>query len=131
MTDEILKNYSPLSLAFLGDGVYELLVREMIVSEANRPVGELHKLAVNFVKASFQAAAADKISKNLTEAEADVYRRGRNANGVHIPKSASPAEYRKATGIEAVFGYLYLKGDRQRIREIFDKIIDEKIEMGV
>ncbi|MDR0944163.1 MAG: ribonuclease III [Ruminococcus sp.] len=123
MTDEILKNYSPLSLAFLGDGVYELLVREMIVSEANRPVGELHKMAVTYVKASFQAAAADKISESLTETEADIYRRGRNANGVHIPKSASPAEYRKATGFEAVFGYLYLKGDRERIEELFKLII--------
>jgi ribonuclease-3 family protein len=132
MTDEILKNYSPLSLAFMGDAVYETLVREKLLHEANRPVRALHKASVELVRAGFQASAADRLTGLFTEAEADIFRRGRNANGVHIPKSSNPAEYRKATALEAVFGYLYLKGDRARIREIFDKIInDEKIEMGV
>jgi ribonuclease-3 family protein len=122
MTDEILKNYSPLTLAFMGDAVYETLVREKLIKEANRPVGVLHKMAVEFVRAGFQAGAVERISDIFTEMEADIYRRGRNSNGIHIPKSSSPAEYRKATGLEAVFGYLYLKGDRERIREIFDLI---------
>jgi ribonuclease-3 family protein len=122
MTDEIIKNYSPLSLAFLGDAVYELLVREKLLASANRPVGALHKMAVEYVRAGFQANAADKLIDIFTETEADIFRRGRNANGVHIPKSSNPAEYRKATALEAVFGYLYLKGDRERIREIFDLI---------
>jgi ribonuclease-3 family protein len=122
MTDEILKKYSPLSLAFMGDAVYETLVREKLLNDANRPVRVLHNMAVELVRAGFQANAADKLSDIFTEAEADIFRRGRNANGVHIPKSSNPAEYRKATALEAVFGYLYLKGDRARIREIFDFI---------
>jgi ribonuclease-3 family protein len=122
MTDEILKNYSPLSLAFMGDAVYETLVREKLLMDANRPVRVLHNKAVELVRAGFQANAADKLIDVFTEAESDIFRRGRNANGVHIPKSSNPAEYRKATALEAVFGYLYLKGDRARIREIFEFI---------
>jgi ribonuclease-3 family protein len=123
MTDEILKNYNPLTLAFLGDAVYEMMVREKIVSTGNRPVGVLHKMAVELVRAGFQASAADRLIDDFfTEAEADIFRRGRNCNSVHIPKSSSSAEYRKATGLEAVFGYLYLKGDLGRIGEIFEKV---------
>jgi ribonuclease-3 family protein len=122
MSDDILKNYSPLTLAFLGDAVYELCVRERLVQDANRPVGALHKMAVARVRAAFQAEAADRLSDTFTEAEAEVFRRGRNAGGIRVPKSASMSEYHKATGLEAVFGYLYLKNDNERIHTLFEFI---------
>lgn len=89
---------------------------------ANMPVGKLHTAAVERVRAAYQARAVKEISEMLTEEEADVLRRGRNATGNTVPKSSNPAEYRTATGLESLFGYLYLKGDRARIDEIFDKI---------
>jgi ribonuclease-3 family protein len=123
MSDEIIKNYSPLNLAFMGDAIYEILVRERLVKSANRPVGELHRLAVERVCAAYQAKASERLSTVFSETEADIFRKGRNAGGVHIPKSASPSEYHKATGLEAVFGYLYLKGEMERIRTIFEFIM--------
>jgi ribonuclease-3 family protein len=123
MSDEVLKNYSPLTLAFLGDAVYELLVREALVKEGNRPVNKLHTLSVERVRAAFQAEAAERLADTFTEEEADIFRRGRNAGGVHVPKSSSPAEYRRATGFEAVFGYLYLQNNRERIRELFEAVM--------
>jgi ribonuclease-3 family protein len=124
MSDDILKKYSPLTLAFLGDGVYELMVREKLVSDANRPVSALHKMAVARVRAAYQAEAADAIMDTFTETEADVYRRGKNVSGLHIPKSSSSSEYHRATGLEALFGYLYLKNDKDRLRELFELIIN-------
>jgi ribonuclease-3 family protein len=123
MSDNVSMNYSPLTLAFLGDAVYELLVRETLVRGANRPVNKLHRLSVERVRAAFQAEASDRLAEVFTEAEADIFRRGRNAGGVHVPKSSSQAQYRRATGLEAVFGYLYLNNDRERIRELFDMIM--------
>ncbi len=109
------RTLSPLTLAFIGDGVYELMVRERLVCEANRPVNELHKRAVEMVRAEAQAAALDQLMPLLTEEEAAVYRRGRNA---HTSRSGS--EYHKATGLESLFGYLYLQGDLARIRVLFE-----------
>lgn len=105
---------SPLALALVGDGVYELLVREMLVCEANRSAGELHKAAVKLVRAEAQAAAMDKLEPLLTEKEAGVFRRGRNA---HTPRN--DAAYHRATGLEALFGYLYLNGELDRVKELF------------
>ena len=99
------RNLSPLALAFVGDGVYELMVRERLVCQANRPVNELHKQAVAMVRAEAQAAAMDAILPRLTEEEAAVFRRGRNA---HTARSGG--DYHRATGLEALFGYLYLRG---------------------
>jgi ribonuclease-3 family protein len=123
MSDPVLSNFSPLTLAFLGDAVYELLVRDTLVKSGNRPVGTLHKMSVERVRAAFQASAVERISENFTPEEADIFRRGRNAGGVHVPKSSSPAEYRRATGFEAVFGYLYLKNEFERIRFLFDAVM--------
>ena len=109
------RTLSPLTLAFIGDGVYELMVRERLVCEANRPVNELHKRAGEMVRAEAQAAALDQLMPLLTEEEAAVYRRGRNA---HTSRSGS--EYHKATGLESLFGYLYLQGDLARIRVLFE-----------
>ena len=105
---------SPLTLAFVGDGVYGLMVREHLACEANRPVGTLHKASVDLVRAEAQAAAMDHLMSMLTEEEAAVYRRGRNAH-----TSRNSPEYHRATGLEALFGFLYLNGERDRLRELF------------
>ena len=109
-----LHTVSPLNLAFVGDAVYEIMVRERLVCLANRPNKELHQLAVKQVRAEAQAAALDKIFPLLTEQEVSVYRRGRNA---HTARSGG--DYHKATGFEAMFGYLYLSGQTERLRELF------------
>ena len=116
---------SALDLAFVGDGVYGLLVREMLARDGSRPVGELHRMAVAYVNATAQAAAYDRIAPLLTEQEQAVYRRGRNG-GAHPPKNANPGDYAKATGLEALFGYLYLNGAQERVRELFEAITANK-----
>jgi len=105
---------SPLTLAFVGDGVYGLMVREHLACEANRPVGTLHKASVDLVRAEAQSAAMERLLPLLSEAEEAVFRRGRNAH-----TSRNSPEYHRATGLEALFGYLYLDGQRDRLRELF------------
>ncbi len=124
MTEKELNQYSPLTLAFMGDAVYEQLVREKIVENANMPVRRLHSLAVERVCAEYQAAAIHRLAENgaLTEHEQDIFRRGRNASGVTVPKHSTAAEYRAATGLECLFGYLHLSGQSKRIKELFDLI---------
>ncbi|MCL2637589.1 MAG: ribonuclease III [Oscillospiraceae bacterium] len=124
---EQARNYSPLTLAFLGDGYYELLVRQKITLEHNMSAHKLHLAAVKKVRASFQAKAFEKISELLTEEETEIFRRGRNANGT-VPRSANPAEYRKATGLEALFGWLLLIGENKRAEELFEVIYNFKEE---
>ncbi len=114
--------YSPLTLAFLGDAVYEQLVRERLVLTANMPVKKLHAEAVERVRAAYQSNAAERLLPVLDEEEAAVFRRGRNATGNTVPKSSDPVEYRRATGLEALFGYLRLTENHERIRELFDLI---------
>lgn len=114
--------YSPLTLAFLGDAVYEQLVRERLVLTANMPVKKLHTEAVEKVRAAYQSKAVDIIMPVLTEEELSVFKRGRNATGNTVPKSSNPVEYRRATALEALFGYLYLIGNSERIVELFDII---------
>lgn len=108
---------SPSALAFVGDSVYSLLVREKI-AEINRPSGVLHKMSVGLVKAAAQAEAFKLIESLLTDSELDIYKRGRNAH-VSVPKSATCADYHSATGIETLFGYLYLADNMKRARELF------------
>lgn len=110
---------SPLTLAFIGDTVFDLLVRENLICEANRPANDLHNLAVQKVKASAQAEFVEKILPHLTEAELSVYKRGRNAKSGHLPKNASQSDYHMATGFEALIGYLYLSDEIERIKELF------------
>jgi len=117
-----VNQYSPLTLAFLGDAVYEQLVRERLVLTANMPVKKLHKEAVEKVRAAFQSKAVDVISPLLTEDEAEIMKRGRNATSNTVPKSSNPIEYRRATSLESLFGYLELIGDNERIAEIFEFI---------
>ena len=118
------RQLSPLNLAFIGDCIYEILVREALVCEANRPVNELHRESVKYVSAKAQTAAYAKIKDMLTEEETAQFKRGRNAKVGHSPKSATDAEYHTATGIEALFGYLYLSGKTERIKQLFAAITD-------
>lgn len=118
------KQLSPLNLAFIGDCVYEMLVRETLVCNANRPVNDLHRESVKYVSAKAQTEAFAKIKDVLTEDELAQFKRGRNAKVGHSPKSATDAEYHTATGVESLFGYLYLSGKIDRIKELF-KIINE------
>lgn len=118
------RQLSPLNLAFIGDCIYEILVREALVCEANRPVNELHHESVKYVSAKAQTEAYAKIKDMLTEEEMAQFKRGRNAKVGHSPKSATDAEYHTATGIEALFGYLYLSGKTERIKQLFAAITD-------
>ncbi len=111
---------SPLALAFVGDGVYSLLVRERLLTMANRPVNDLHHLAVNAVRAEAQSAAMERLLPRLTPEEETVYKRGRNA---HTARTG--AEYHRATGLESLFGYLYLSGQLERVRELFLLCMEE------
>lgn len=115
---------SPVVLAFMGDAVYEILVRNYIVSVLHTPPARVHPESVNLVKASAQANAVKRISHILTEEEHTIFRRGRNANTVHVPRNASAADYRYATGLEALFGYLYLSDRMDRVHEIFNTIVN-------
>lgn len=116
---------SPLDLAFMGDTVFDLLVREELLADGSRPVKTLHALAVKRVRAQAQAAASEVLKPYLTEEEADVFRRGRNTKVNGIPKNATAGEYHAATGIEALFGWLYLKGRGERLAELYSIISRE------
>lgn len=115
--------YSPLTLAFLGDGVYDLLVRETLVNRANRPAGELNRQKVAMVNCKAQAQFSELLMPMLTEKELAVYKRGRNAAPKCTPKNGSVADYHSATGLECLFGYLYINGEKERIDELFSVII--------
>ena len=119
------ENLSPLTLAFMGDTVFDMFVREQLICQANRPVNALHSNATRLVKASAQSKAMDKIMPMLTEKEITVFKRGRNAHTNHRAKNASEGDYHRATGLESLFGYLYLKGEIERLRELFDVISQE------
>ncbi len=121
---------SPLTLAYIGDTVYDLYVRTLLLFESDATVHSLHMQASRKVRASAQAAVLERLLPLLNEQEASVYRRGRNAHIGTIPKSASIGEYRAATGLEAVFGYLYLKGDDARIRELMQCALLPQKESG-
>ncbi|MCL2169546.1 MAG: hypothetical protein FWB74_05920 [Defluviitaleaceae bacterium] len=114
--------FSPLNLAFVGDAVYSLLTRQRLVTDANRPANSLNKLSSQRVCAVSQSVDYYRVLPLLTEEEAAIAKRGRNANPSHKAKNASAAEYRNATGLEALFGYLYLSGENERIMELFDII---------
>lgn len=115
---------SPSVLAFLGDAVYGLYVRTHL-AKVNRPSGELHKLSVAYVKAAAQCKAYELIEPLLTEKEKEVFKRGRNFHTTGTPKSATNKEYHTATGLETLFGYLYLSGETARADRLFEVIWEE------
>lgn len=124
LTEREANTYSPLSLAFLGDSVYDTLVREHLLRKANMPVSKLHSIKIKLVCAEFQSKAYELVMDVLSEKEIAILKRGRNATGNTVPKHADAAEYRRATALECLFGYLYLIGKNERIDELFDLIIN-------
>ena len=127
LEDQDLRSYSPLTLAYIGDGVYELIIRTILVKKGNCPVNRLHKKASSLVKAGAQSAIMEVIEEKLTPEELSVYRRGRNAHSPTMAKHATMADYRRATGFEALMGYLYLKEDYTRMLTLVRMGIGEDI----
>ena len=117
--EPMLNTYSTASLAYLGDCVLELCVRQYLVRSGLSSSASLNKKALEFVRASAQAEAMKRLTPHLTEEEVAVFRRGRNIGHTNTPKSATVAEYRAATGMEALFGWLHLAGRQERIDELF------------
>ena len=126
MTPAQVKAISNVGLAHIGDGVYELLCRTYLCTQGNTTLKNLHKLSVELVKAPTQAAFAEKLRPFLSEEEEDYFRRGKNAHTHAAPKSASKAQYALATGLEALFGALYLLGRRDRLNELFTICMKEE-----
>ncbi len=119
-----IDTFSNLSLAHIGDAVFELLCRSYLCSRGQATVGNLHKQTVALVKASAQAKFAETMLEHLTQEELSYYRRGKNSHVHAVPKGASPAEYAKATGLEAMFGFLHLSGRDDRANEIFCTVME-------
>ncbi|MBO5209869.1 MAG: ribonuclease III [Lachnospiraceae bacterium] len=121
-----IRTYSPLTLAYIGDAIYDLVIRTIVVERGNQSAKGLHKTTIKYVNAKVQAKMIDALEEILTEEEEAVYHRGRNAKSYTSAKNASIIEYRKATGLEALMGYLYLKGETARmltlIQTAFEKI---------
>ena len=116
-----IRTYSPLTLAYIGDGIYDLVIRSIVVGRGNTTASQLHNTTSKVVKAHTQAMMIEALSHMLTDVEMDVYRRGRNAKSPTMAKNATMADYRKATGFEALMGYLYLNDELERIVELTKK----------
>ncbi len=113
-----IKEYSPLTLAYIGDAVYDLIIRTLVVNKGNQQVQKLHKETITMVQASAQARMITALNDQLSEEEHAVYKRGRNAKSASPAKNQSISDYHKATGFEALLGYLYLKNDWKRMMEL-------------
>lgn len=117
-----VRELSPLALAYIGDACFEILVRSEILDARKNP-NKLHRESIRFVRAKSQRELIEKVEDKLTEEEMKIFKRGRNAKSHTVPKNADPIDYRMATGLEALFGYLYLLKRYDRIREIFEEMI--------
>ncbi|GFI30664.1 mini-ribonuclease 3 [Lachnospiraceae bacterium] len=113
-----IRSYSPLTLAYIGDGIYDLVIRSMMVAKGNAHVNDLHRRTSKLVKAHAQSELIGLLQPELTEEELAVYRRGRNAKSFTMAKNATVADYRRATGFEALMGYLYLEDQMDRMMEL-------------
>jgi len=113
-----IRTYSPLTLAYIGDGIYDLIVRTVAVERGNEPPNRLHRKTIAYVNAKTQAQMIEALLPDLSDEEVAVYKRGRNAKSYTSAKNASIADYRKATGFEALLGYLYLQDKEERILEL-------------
>ncbi len=120
-----IKEYSPLALAYIGDAVYDLIIRSLVLNEGNRQVQKMHKETSSMVQASAQARMITALNDQLTEEEHAVYKRGRNAKSMSPAKNQSVSDYHKATGFEALMGYLYLKRDFKRMLDLIKLGLDE------
>lgn len=120
-----IRTYSPLIFAYIGDGVYDLVIRSLVVGQGNGRVSRMHRKTSEMVKAHTQAEMAEHLKPHLTEKELDIYRRGRNANSHTMAKNAAMTDYRKATGFEALIGYLYLEDCFERIVELVKLGLEE------
>ncbi|SEP74599.1 ribonuclease-3 family protein [Lachnospiraceae bacterium RM5] len=120
-----IETYSPLTLAYIGDAVYELIIRTLVVAKGNKQVNKLHKESSSLVKASTQADMIENIKEILTEDEEVIFKRGRNAKSFSKAKNATMSEYRQATGFEALIGYLYLSKKSDRMIEIINYGLDK------
>lgn len=116
--DVDIKTYSPLTFAYIGDEIYDLIIRTIVVGKGNTRAANLHRATSQLVKAHAQSEMMRTIEPLLTEAEADIYRRGRNAKSPTMAKNATMSDYRRATGFEALMGYLYLEDELPRIMEL-------------
>ena len=119
-----IRTYSPLTLAYIGDGIYDLVIRSVVVGKGNPRAGELHKRTSQIVKAHTQAEMMEVLLPLLTEEEADIYRRGRNAKSPTMAKNATMSDYRKATGFETLMGWLYLQDEFERLVELVKTGVD-------
>lgn len=122
--DVDIRTYSPLALAYIGDGVFDLVIRSVVVGKGNTRANQLHQRTSQIVKAHTQALIIEYLENSLTEEEADIYRRGRNAKSPTMAKNATMADYRKATGLEALVGYLYLTDRFERLVELIRTAVD-------
>lgn len=122
--EQDIRTYSPLALAYIGDAIYDLVIRSVVVERANRSNNDLHKKVVKYVKAEAQSAMIQALLTELTEEEAGIYKRGRNAKSYTTAKNASVGDYRRATGYEALLGYLYLTGQNDRLLYLIKKGIE-------
>lgn len=113
-----IRSYSPLALAYIGDGVFDLIIRSFVINKGNVQVNKMHRHTSNIVKAQTQAQMAEKLAPLLNPEEEGFYKRGRNAKTHTTAKNASVGDYRKATGFEALVGYLYLTGQNERLMEL-------------
>ena len=118
-----IKSMQPLALAFLGDAVYEIYVREYVMAKGYRTINSMHRETIKFVRAKSQCKAVKRILPELTETEESVVRRGRNANPHTVPKNADVEDYRYATALESLFGYLKLTGQKERLEQLMDDVI--------
>lgn len=124
MSRQDIDAISNLGLAHMGDCVYEILCRAYLCARGEKTVDRLHRDTIRMVKATTQAKFAELMLPLLTDEEQAYYRRGKNSHVHGVPKSASPAEYAKATGVETLFGYLYLSGQKERANELFGLVVD-------
>ena len=118
MQEVDIQSYSPLALAYIGDSIYDLIIKSLVISHGNKQVNKLHQDTSSLVQASTQSKMMRTMQEHLTEEEHAVYKRGRNAKSVSPAKNQSVTDYRRATGFEALLGYLYLKKDWKRLLDL-------------
>lgn len=130
LPDTDIKSFSPLTLAYIGDTVYDLIIKTTVVEKGNAPVNKLHKLVTKFVQATAQAEHYHLIEPMLTEEEMAIYKRGRNAKSYTSAKNAGIVEYRTATGVEALIGYLFLTDQTDRLMELMRPVVNRIVSIS-